>query len=85
LAIVLFLQWQPHWVTLLPISDLLTADISDDSDEESDADVENTGPLTIRVERRERKPAKRGKHGIELKPCRHVFCGVRLSLQCYVE
>jgi hypothetical protein len=62
-----------------PPSDLLTLDVSDDSDSESD-DAGNTMPPTIRVERRQRRREKLGKHGIELKPCKHVFCGVSLSL-----
>jgi hypothetical protein len=60
------------------VSDLLTAEISDDSDEESDVDIGNTNHFTTAIERRERRQVKLGKHGIELKPCQHIFCGVSL-------
>ena len=69
---------------LWPVSDLLTADISDDSDAESGANVENTTHSTIKAERRERKRAKLMKRGIELKPCKHIFCGVSLVLESLI-
>jgi hypothetical protein len=50
-------------------SDLIMADISDDSENEPEE---------------QERPPKLGKHGIELRPCKHVFCGVSLLFQ-YVE
>lgn len=64
-------------------SDLLTAEISDDSDEESDVDIGNTNHFTTAIERRERRRVKLGKHGIELKPCQHIFCGACLARSIY--
>jgi hypothetical protein len=61
------------------ISDRIIADNSDDSDEEPDAGP--TAPLTIRTERRDKQRPKPGRHGIELRPCKHVFCGVSISYQ----
>lgn len=52
--------------------------MSDDSDAESDGDAGHTMHLT---NHRERRRAKLGKHGIELQPCKHVFCGVSPSFQ----
>jgi len=59
-------------------SDIRRAEISDDSDQESDADDGG-----IRTERRERTRPKPEKRGIELKPCKHVFCGACLAQTIY--
>ena len=66
------------------ISDLLSLDISDDSDEEDDEDDGRGGAAAVETvpldpaARREMRRAKLKKRGIELKTCKHVFCGVSL-------
>jgi hypothetical protein len=66
------------------ISDLLSLDISDDSDEEDDEDDGRGGAAAVETvpldpaARREMRRAKLKKRGLELKTCKHVFCGVSL-------
>ena len=68
------LSWSFPKHILNHTSDLLAADLSDDSDAETDADSVAGG----KRKGKEKKGAKLEKHGIELKPCQHVFCGVSL-------
>jgi len=56
--------------------DLLSIEMSDDSDAESDTGGRNRGNGRDRVDRRRSRLKKRG---IELKPCSHVFCGVSVG------
>jgi hypothetical protein len=69
------LSWSFPQHILNHTSDLLAAELSDDSDAETDADSVALGGTR---KGKEKKGAKLEKHGIELKPCQHVFCGVSL-------
>jgi len=61
-------------------TDILAADISDDSDSEFDEKgpvAETSAAGAVRTQK------KVEKHGLELKPCKHVFCGACLAQSIY--
>lgn len=63
--------------------DLLSLDMSDDSDAESVIDAAHQRNARDRAARLERRRARMKKRGIELKPCLHVFCGACLAEYIY--